>query len=43
MLTRRDTRNEAQAGSLKPGQRWMAQLPKATQKRLLARPRGARV
>jgi hypothetical protein len=39
--TRRPTRNEANGG-LKPGQRWMAQLPKAMQKRMLGRPRNAR-
>lgn len=30
------------APSLKPGQRWMAQLPKSMQKRLLSRSRGTR-
>jgi hypothetical protein len=38
---RRQSRSEANGG-LKPGQRWMAHLPKATQKRLLGRPRNAR-
>jgi hypothetical protein len=39
--SRREGRSKS-APSLKPGQRWMAQLPKSTQKRLLSRSRGAR-